>query len=402
MKHRLVHGIEQALGWSGPEQLGQDMAVGTLPDPALGPRLLTPHRLLDTVLRRSLSPPLVRCVRDGANLPEAAYLTEVTTRRGQVVPMVSPEGLEQALTDGATFVADGLNRWDPVLEIACRALQWWSEETCQVNTYLTTRDSSGFVLHWDDHDVLVVQLGGEKDWEVRGPSRPAPMFRDLDPNTEPPEQITWSGTLRTGDVLHIPRGWWHRATCAATSSDYSLHATFGIPQRTGVTLLNWLLDEHARGRETLRRDLPRGEPTELAAHTQQITRETHELLSSLDIDQYRRWRRAHQPSARHVRTNGLFGPAEHVVAVTGFPPLIERSEDTLTVAAAGTQLALPARAEPAVRALLSGHPASVAEVSATTGLDAAKIADVLLQEGLCAELTEALRWGCSELAPAGT
>ena len=87
------------------------------------------------------------------------------------------------------------------MEIACQALQWWSRELVQVNTYLTTADAAGFNLHWDDHDVLIVQLGGEKSWEVRGTSRVAPMYRDTEHSGEPPEEIVWSGTMRTGDVM---------------------------------------------------------------------------------------------------------------------------------------------------------------------------------------------------------
>lgn len=398
MDHQLVRGIEQALNWSGPQQLGTELAVGRLPDPDLGPRLLSPQRLLDVVMRRSLTPPLVRCVRDGTNVAQSSYLAEVTTRRGQLLPMVDPKGLAHVLSEGATFVTDGLNRWDPVLEVACRALQWWTHEQVQVNTYLTTQDSTGFVLHWDDHDVLIVQLAGEKTWEVRGPSRTAPMYRDLDPNVEPPEEIAYCGTLTTGDVLHIPRGYWHRATRSSSGEGYSLHATFGIQQRTGIDLLTWMIDEQARGRVALRRDLP-GLGASAVEHTHQVSTEARELLSGLDIADYRRWRQEHQPSARHVLTHGLFGPVDEVVAVTGFPPLITRDGDAVTVAAAGTQVRLPDRAEPALRALLSGHPVSIAEVSATFDLDAAKIADILLQEGLCAEMTDSLRSGCSALAP---
>ncbi|MGH3831563.1 MAG: JmjC domain-containing protein [Pseudonocardiaceae bacterium] len=40
---------------------------------------------------------------------------------------------------------------------------------------MTTQNTAGFDLHWDDHDVIVVQLAGSKMWEVRGTSRPAPL-----------------------------------------------------------------------------------------------------------------------------------------------------------------------------------------------------------------------------------
>ncbi|MFC7344509.1 JmjC domain-containing protein [Saccharopolyspora griseoalba] len=400
MQHRLVDGIEQALGWQGPGMLGQQFAVGSLPDPRVGPRLLRPQHLLDVVMRRSLAPPQVRCVRDGAEIPAREYLSEVTTRRGQVLPMIDPARLGRVLAEGATLVVDGLNRWDPTMEVACRALQWWADELCQVNIYLTTQDSSGFALHWDDHDVLIVQLDGRKQWEVRGPSRVAPMFRDTDPNVEPPDDLVWSGTLQPGDVLHIPRGYWHRASRADEGpGGHSLHATFGLQQRTGIDLVTWLADQKARQHEQFRRDLPHSSHAQ-DGYTRTWRQAVTELAGHADLTEYRRWRRQHQGAARHVVTHGLFGPAREVVAITDFPPLIEREADSVQVSAAGTQVGLPARAEPAVRQLLSGQPVVVDEVSATHTIEADKIAGVLLEAGLCAEVTDALRSGFSGLLSA--
>ncbi|PRW61806.1 JmjC domain-containing protein [Actinopolyspora mortivallis] len=398
MQHRLVSGIEQALDWQGPTMLGREFAVGSLPDPSLGTRLLTPQHLLDTVMRRSLAPPQVRCVRDGAEIPSREYLSEITTRRGQVLPMVDPVGLGRVLAEGATLVVDGLNRWEPTMEIACRALQWWAHENCQVNIYLTTQDSSGFALHWDDHDVLIVQLDGNKQWEVRGPSRVAPMFRDTDPNVDPPEEIAWSGPLRPGDVLHIPRGYWHRASRADEGAGHSLHATFGLQQRTGIDLLSWLVDQKARQHEVFRHDLPLADgPAPERSHA--LRQAATELMTGVDLTEYRRWRQQHHGAARHVVTHGLFGAIEEVVAITEFPPLIELDDEQVHVAAAGRHLSLPTRAEQAARHLLSGHPVWIDDVTAACGVDAAKIAHVLLGEGLCAEVTDALRLGCSGLVP---
>ena len=137
------------------------------------------------------------------------------TRRGQSIGTASMRRVGQLLDAGCTLVLDGVDAFDPTLEVACRALQWWSHELVQANVYLTTRETSGFQLHWDDHDVVVLQLAGSKTWEVRGRTRPSPMYRDAETEQEPNEQVVWTGTLGPGDVVHVPRGHWHQATAPA-------------------------------------------------------------------------------------------------------------------------------------------------------------------------------------------
>ncbi len=194
-------------------------------------------------MRRSLGNPQVRVFQDGEELHPRSYLSSIANRRGQSVSLVNMGALGNLLNSGATMVLDQANVFDPTLEVACRAMQWWSRERVQVNIYLTTSSAAGFDLHWDDHDVVVVQLGGEKDWEVRGASRPAPMFRDAARNDTAAEETVWAGTLRAGEVMHIPRGYWHRATRnGMAAGGYSLHMTLGFEKRTAVHWLTWLAD----------------------------------------------------------------------------------------------------------------------------------------------------------------
>lgn len=88
--------------------------------------------------------------------------------------MASMDRLGQLLGSGCTVVLDTLDSFDPTMEVVCRALQWWSREVVQINTYLTTNDAAGLSLYWGDHDVVIVQIAGEKPWKVRGPSRLVP------------------------------------------------------------------------------------------------------------------------------------------------------------------------------------------------------------------------------------
>ncbi|AHH98684.1 JmjC domain-containing protein [Kutzneria albida] len=398
MDHHLIAAIEKALDWHGPHALGRGFARGSITDPALCPRLLTPATVLDTIMRRVLGPPQLRCFQNGTELHPDQYLTTQTTRRGQALTMANMDRLAHLLDDGATLVLDALDTFDPTMEAACRALQWWSRELVQVNTYLTTRATAGFSLHWDDHDVLILQIAGEKTWEVRGASRPVPMYRDAEPNTQPGKTIVWSGTLTAGEVMHIPRGFWHQATRTGRDDNgFSLHVTFGFVQRTGVDWLSWAADR-ARELERFRHDLDRwGTPQQRHQQQRDLTTAVADVLSTYPPEAYLTAREQERPPHRHVATRGVFGPPTDVVCVTDFPPCITDHGDRVEVTAAGKQLVLAARTLPAVRLLLSGNPVNLAGVHEATGIDTAALAATLLREGLCAELTAPLSSGYTGL-----
>nr|WP_322767250.1 cupin domain-containing protein [Frankia sp. Cr1] len=312
--------------------------------------------------------------------------------------MVNMERLGNLIRSGCTLVLDALNQFDPTMEIACRALQWWSHEAVQVNAYLTTQETVGFALHWDDHDVIVVQLAGDKDWEIRSPSRAAPMYRDTAPNLKPSDQIIWSGTLQTGDVLYIPRGHWHQATRSGRGKGFSLHVTFGLVKRTGVDWLAWLAD-HSRQEELFRQDLDRwgaGEGHQDQARA--LAEAASHLLASFSPSNFLIAREQEHLPSRHLATWGIFGPVSIVVCVTEFKPVFDTDSDVIVIRAAGKKITFRMESLPALRILLSGLPADLNYVSSTTGIDAARLANVLLQEGICAEVTPELSSGYTGLA----
>jgi cupin superfamily protein len=396
MDHRLVHGIEHAFGWRGPDRLGREFAIGTLPEPSLCPRLLTPAALLDLIARRALHNPQLRVLQNGTDLHPRDYLLQQPTSRGHRISMANMPRIGRLLDQGATLVLDDLAPLEPSLEVACRALNWWSGELTRLNTYLTTQEASGWGLHWDSHDVLAVQLVGAKSWEVRGPSRIAPLDRDAQPNTEPSTEIVWTGTLTAGQVMHIPRGWWHQATRTGSGPGYSLHATFGMTQRTGVDYLTWITD-HARTDAQFRHDLGQYPTTE---QHQQLTEAAAGLLRAHSLADFLAARRREDTPARHTTTFGIFGPPRSVVCVTTFPPDLEIHDDVVIVRAAGKKITVPAEALPALHALLSGHPVHLAELATSTAADTTALAAVLTNAGICTELTPGLAAGYDDMITA--
>lgn len=397
MEHALVSSIEKALGWSGPKELGTGFVRGALPDAGLCARILNPTRLLDIIMRRSLNAPQLRVFQDGAEIHPARFLDDSVNRRGQGTRSANMRRLGQLLEQGCTVVLDQVDFFDPTMEVTCRALQWWSHETVQVNTYLTTQAVGGFPMHWDDHDVIVVQLAGEKSWEVRGQSRPAPMFRDAEPNDTAPEHVLWSGTLHAGEVMHIPRGYWHQATRTDQGPGYSLHATFGFPKRTGVNWLAWVADQ-ARRTEVFRHDLNSDVTPEEHQHRwDHLADVAVDLIGQHSVQDFLRSHEQEMAAGRHITTRGVFGPPSAVVCTTALRPQFEREGNTVAVTAAGKRIVFADRALRALQLLLSGAPADLDAVESSTGLDISKIVDVLLEEELCAELTPELRSGYTDL-----
>ncbi|MGW6393074.1 JmjC domain-containing protein [Streptomyces sp. NPDC055103] len=380
MEHRLVTHIEKALGWDGPGSVGTAFARGRLTDPDLPARLLTPHKLLDLIKRRHLANPQLRCYAEGDEIHPSTFLSTNVNRRRQAVSQADMAALGRILNDSGTVVLDHVDFFDPTLEVACRALGWWSGELTSANAYLAVGDTDGFHLHWDDHEVIAVQLSGEKSWEVRGPSRPAPMYRDAERNRTPSEEVLWKGTMRAGDVMHIPRGYWHTATrLGSGSGGHSLHVTFGFTKRTGVTWTNFLSDA-ARADEAFRRDL---EGTEATAH-EALGDKLSALAADYSPERYLDELRSNTPPARHMPYVAAFGRPDGVAAVTEFAPTIIRSGDTVQVCGGGKRLTFHERAEPGLRALLSGHPVDLDGADE----DTITLADLLITEGLCEPLTE--------------
>src|SRR5438874_9679074 len=78
------------------------------------------------------------------------------------------------------------------------------------------------------------------------------MARDIAPNVKPPQAPLWEAMLEDGDLLYMPRGWWH---VAAPVDEPTLHLTLGVQNPTGADLLEWFA-ERLRMHEEVRRDLP--------------------------------------------------------------------------------------------------------------------------------------------------
>jgi hypothetical protein len=329
-------------------------------------------RLSDVLAQHRLDNPRLRLTRAGKSVPTSEYLRHTTSaRRKGSIPHLRPTELTNLLRDGATLVLDAVDELHAPLISLAETLELIFHEHIQINLYAGWRTSRGFDLHWDDHDVFVLQVAGRKRWRVYGETRPAPIADDIEPAVKPTTDPLWEDTLEDGDLLYIPRGWWH---VAFPLDEPTLHLTVGVHKRTGLDLLRWLSDK-MRASETFRRDLPRDASVEAqAAHVEQLRREIVERFDSDTLINFFREQDANaEPRPRLslplAAASGFSSPsADTVVRLTAPRPIsFDVRGDEVSFTCHKKLWRFDARALAVLRPLAARRACRVAELCAAAG-----------------------------------
>lgn len=141
--------------------------------------------------------------------------------------LFAPGSFHSYIDRGVTMVFPRLEKWHEPLHQVTQQLSLLFTARVTANAYLSPRGNRGLALHYDPHEVFVLQLDGEKIWTLAGQGYINPLDEDLKPAnllsalTSPKEQLT---TI-PGTLLYIPRGWIHQAVAGEHTS---LHVTLGV------------------------------------------------------------------------------------------------------------------------------------------------------------------------------
>lgn len=164
--------------------------------------------------------------------------------------------LYQRFGQGSTITLAFLDTVLPELARFCRSLE--GEFTCplQANVYLTPPGAQGAKVHYDTHDVFVLQVAGSKKWTIYGTPVELPLpGQDFDAAIHDVGKPTLEFALEPGDLAYLPRGAAHDARSTET---VSLHVTAGILRFTWTDLLLEFVANASLRDAALRRSLPPG------------------------------------------------------------------------------------------------------------------------------------------------
>lgn len=147
--------------------------------------------------------------------------------------------LYEYLRNGATLVRNRIKNESFVDQIS-KQIANFAEAPTLVGSYAAFSSKSSYKSHWDTRDVYAVQLLGRKRWILRKPNFEFPLYMQQTknfPDIKEPEEIYMDVILEAGDILYIPRGWWHDPLPLDEETFHLAVATFAP---TGFEYMRWL------------------------------------------------------------------------------------------------------------------------------------------------------------------
>lgn len=325
-------------------------------DPESAARHLGWHVIDEVLASATFEPNMIRLVGSAGRIEAGSY-SSARMGAGEIVQRsLATRVFHGELIAGATLIVNKADRLHREVRANRERLEHWVSELAWCNAYATWCDTSAFGRHWDDHDVIVLQTEGAKDWVV------------FDPADEGCERPVFAGTLESGDSLHIPRGWPHMVTGRGGPS---LHWTFGFRRPTVGELVADLLT--GSDKDDLR-SAQWSEDGSLSVADCVAARDIAKSLSGQAATLDTRLRRAMSKERREgaslpwsVSPTPWTGAAVRWAA--RYPPVVGYGEGRALVETLGGQYKLDGRLAPVLRLLAPGESVSFDDLRSETPLE---------------------------------
>ena len=311
-------------------------------------------------------------MRDGRPLDPSSYTRTAKVGGQPVAGMGDPGRIYDEFRAGATIVLQGLQRSCPPLTRFSRALELELSHSVQANAYVTPAGSRGLGVHYDTHDVFVLQLAGTKAWTIHEPVLADPLpsqpWKGTAADAGPP---VLSVELHAGDCLYVPRGFLHSARA---QEELSAHLTIGVVTTTWHDVVRELVAGVAEEPE-FRRALPAGyagDPAALAGGVEEAVSRLRKWLDGVDAEAVAAATARRFLAARTPILAGQLGQLGMLHRL-GDGSLLRRREgsvchpvaagDRLTVVlGGGRELDMPAALEPVMARIVASGPFRLGEL----------------------------------------
>lgn len=147
------------------------------------------------------------------------------------IPKISEIGnITSLISNGFSLYLTKLQKSHYKINKVCNLFSRYLELVVGADIFISPKNSQGFSSHFDQHDVLIVQLKGSKQWNVSHTSKVENVMFEEEYRNEisAKSEYNFSPTcyqLDEGDLLYIPRGYEHEVRSLDSAS---MHLTLSF------------------------------------------------------------------------------------------------------------------------------------------------------------------------------
>lgn len=146
------------------------------------------------------------------------------------------------LKNGATLTANRIVN-EPIINDYARQIEKFTGFSTICSAYIAFGEKSSFRPHWDSRDIFVLQTIGKKRWIIYPPSFENPLYMHKSLNMSEqypcPKEPILDIELEAGDILYLPRGFWHDPLPLGQET---VHLTIAIYPPSGLDYIEWLFN----------------------------------------------------------------------------------------------------------------------------------------------------------------
>jgi ribosomal protein L16 Arg81 hydroxylase len=228
--------------------------------------------------RQDLMPEAIKLVENGDRIPELKWTDKITLIDGSTAAVANNEKMFKLYNAGATIVINSAQAAIPPLANVCRLVAQELKINLQANIYITPANSQGFGMHYDPHDIFLLQIKGPKRWKIYDSGEELPTTYSSFKKT--PALIS-EFEINSGDFLYMPRGTVHEAFSSEVAT---VHVNFSCKPSYGYHLLNELALYAEKEDVFFRKTIPNGfkNETDTLAYANLFKQKLDELLNKVN------------------------------------------------------------------------------------------------------------------------
>lgn len=235
----------------------------------------------DFLSQQNLIPEGIKVMNKGNSIPSSGWTRSDTLIDGTIKTVVDPGKLIGHFNEGATIIINSADRSISRLSEACRVLEQELKFRLQSNIYITPPNSQGFAMHYDPHDIFLMQIKGPKTWMIYDTGEDLPVkYRAF--SSEP--KLVSKFEINSGDFLYIPRGTSHEAISSGVST---IHVNFSLKPAYGYHMVEELALIAYEKERFFRLTIPNGfqSENEQKAYLATFKEKLNELIEKISPEQ---------------------------------------------------------------------------------------------------------------------